>query len=213
MAYNKNNYENNRLTPKQQKFVEGILQGKSQRQAYLDAYPTAKKWTWNSIDVAANHMMENNKILIRLKTAGYKDEKKIEWTRQKALETINMVMEMNKEDMIRINETYDEELEAKYNELEEWIALLKVPGIDEKGVNKKIDKIKQDIANLKKQRRVNSVNTRGIYDGAKLLNRMFGLDITKVEIKQTDNNDKQEINKLSAEELRQIINISEKENK
>ena len=26
MAYNKNNYENNRLTPKQEKFVDEILQ-------------------------------------------------------------------------------------------------------------------------------------------------------------------------------------------
>lgn len=213
MAYNKNNYENNRLTPKQQKFMEGILQGKTQRQAYLDAYPTAKKWTWNAIDVAANHMMENNKIKISLQKAGYKDKEKIEWTRQKALETINMVMDMNKEDMIRINETYDEELEAKYDELQSWIELLSYPNVDEKGVKKHIAQVQQQITNIKKQRRVNSVNTRGIYDGAKLLNRMFGLDITKVEIKQTDNNDKNEINKLSAEELRQILEVTKKEDK
>lgn len=67
MAYNKDNYEEQRLTPKQEKFVDEILQGKTQYEAYITAYPRAKKWSRNAIDVAANHMMENNKIVIRLR--------------------------------------------------------------------------------------------------------------------------------------------------
>ena len=66
MAYNKNNYEHNNLTPKQEKFVDGILQGKTQYQAYLDAYPRAKNWQRKSVDEKASNMMSNVKILSRL---------------------------------------------------------------------------------------------------------------------------------------------------
>lgn len=67
MAYNKDNYEEQRLTPKQETFVDNILQGKTQYEAYITAYPRAKKWSRNAIDVAASQLMNNNKILIRLK--------------------------------------------------------------------------------------------------------------------------------------------------
>ena len=93
---NKDNYEDNRLTSKQEKFVEGILQGKSQYESYLIAYPKAKEWQRNTVDSRASVLMNNKKIVKRLEEAGYKQEKKIMWTRQKALETINYVMDMNK---------------------------------------------------------------------------------------------------------------------
>ena len=56
-----------KLTPKQEKFVDGILQGKSQRQAYIEAYPKAKKWKETSVDSNASQLMENTKVLQRLK--------------------------------------------------------------------------------------------------------------------------------------------------
>lgn len=50
----------------------------------------------------------------------------------------------------------------------------------------------------------------GIYEGAKILNRMFGYDITKVEI-NTEDNERDEMEKLTAEELKELININKKE--
>lgn len=44
----------------------------------------------------------------------------------------------------------------------------------------------------------------GIFEGAKILNRMFGYDVTKVEVKNIDE-DREELNKLSADELRKVI--------
>lgn len=49
----------------------------------------------------------------------------------------------------------------------------------------------------------------GIYEGAKILNRMFGYDITKVEIQQEDE-EREEIDKLSVEDLREILKASKK---
>ena len=51
----------------------------------------------------------------------------------------------------------------------------------------------------------------GIYEGAKILNRMFGYDITKVEV-STEDTERDEMEKLSVDELKELINISKKEN-
>lgn len=215
MAYNKNNYENNRLTPKQEKFVDGILQGKTQYQSYIEAYPTSKKWTRLSIDSAANHLMNNNKIITRLKELGWRDKKKVEWTRQKALETINYVMEVNKQDIERIVEAYNTEIdlyEMKLVEKGQELAVAQSPR-QAMQIAKEMQDITEHIAKLKKQKRTNGTNVHGIYEGAKILNRMFGFDITKVEIHQEDE-ERNNMEALSVEELKAIAyaNIDDKEN-
>lgn len=56
-----------KLTPKQEKFVDGILEGKTQYESYITAYPRAKKWKRNSVDSLASQLMQNTKIIQRLK--------------------------------------------------------------------------------------------------------------------------------------------------
>jgi hypothetical protein len=63
--------------------------------------------------------------------------------------------------------------------------------------------ITETIAKLKKQRRTSGTNIKGIYEGAKILNRMFGYDITKVEIKESDST-RDEAKQLSVEELKAL---------
>jgi hypothetical protein len=67
------------ITVNQRRFIKEILAGKSQRQAYLIAYPRAKKWTNGSVDVAAHRLSQNTKIAHSLK---HGHEKRI----QKAVE-------------------------------------------------------------------------------------------------------------------------------
>ena len=211
MAYNKDNYEHNRLTPKQEKFVEEILKGKTQYEAYITAYPNAKNWTRNAIDCNASQLMSNEKVKQKLEEYGYKDKHKVMWTRQKALETINYVMDMNKKDMERIEEAYQTEidlLEAQLMELAQKMPQAKTPQ-EAYRIGKEMQEITAEIALRKKQKRTNSTNARGIYEGAKILNRMFGFDITKVEIK-TQDEEREEMEKLTAEELKELINISKK---
>lgn len=210
MAYNKDNYENNRLTAKQEKFVEQILLGKSQHDAYLEAYPAAKRWTRNAIDVAANHLINNEKVVKRLKEAGYQNKKKIEWTRNKALETILHIIELNNEDLDRIAQAYDRERQQAETELVKLAQLMTMENIDKNAVVAKMKEVNDRIAQLDKQRRVNATNVRGVYEGAKILNRMFGLDITKVEI-NTQDEEREEMEKLTAEQLKELIKVSSKE--
>ncbi|WP_398577195.1 terminase small subunit, partial [Streptococcus gordonii] len=53
------------LTVKQEKFVQGIISGLSQRQAYREAYPSAKKWLDSSVDSKAVVLLQNAKVMKR----------------------------------------------------------------------------------------------------------------------------------------------------
>lgn len=55
-----------KLTPKQEVFVDNILQGKTQYESYITAYPRAKNWLRNTVDSRASVLMNNKKILKRL---------------------------------------------------------------------------------------------------------------------------------------------------
>lgn len=209
MAYNKNNYDNNRLTPKQEKFIYGIAEGKTQYQAYIDAYPKAKKWKRDSVDVAASQLLQNNKIIIRLEELNQIKKEKLAWTRDRALNEINYVLEINKKDIQRQQEGYDEELSLKEQELKEWVNLLTLPNIDKDGVNKHIKALIKEITYLKQRRRVSSVNTTGILNAAKVLNRMYGYDVTKVEIKPEDTS-RSKLKELSVDELRALAYSNKK---
>lgn len=203
MAYNKDNYENHNLTPKQEKFIDGILQGKTQYESYIEAYPKAKKWTRNAVDVNAHVLMNDTKIKLRLQEMGWKDKTKVEWTRKKALETINRVIQLNNEDMERINNAYIRERQEQEAELVRLATLMTMEDIDKNAVIEKMRQVNERIVYLDKQPRINKTNIAGILESAKVLNRMFGLDITKVEINNSDD-ERENMKSLSKEELKAI---------
>lgn len=208
----KYNYITVKLRQQQEAFVDCIMEGKSYYESYITAYPRSKKWTRNAIQVAVNHMMENENIKAKLSEYGWRDKTKIYWTRQKALETINYVMDMNRKDMERIEQAYEDEIQILNAQIMECSQAMAQETNPQKiySIAKQIQELTAEIALRNKQRRTNSTNARGIYEGAKILNRMFGCDITKVEISNTDE-EREEMEKLSAEELKELINISKKE--
>lgn len=54
-----------RLTDRQEKFVQLLISGKSQREAYKIAYPRSQKWKPNSIDRQASVIFNRPKVLQR----------------------------------------------------------------------------------------------------------------------------------------------------
>ena len=194
----KYNYITVKLRQQQEAFVDCIMEGKSYYESYITAYPRSKKWTRNAIHVAVNHMMENENIKAKLSEYGWRDKTKIYWTRQKALETINYVMDMNRKDMERIEQAYEDEIQILNAQIMECSQAMAQETNPQKiySIAKQIQELTAEIALRNKQRRTNSTNARGIYEGAKLLNRMFGCDITKVEISNTDE-EREEMEKLS----------------
>ena len=57
---------NKGLTIKQERYVQGLFAGLSQREAYKQAYDCSK-WSDNAIDVEASNLYNNPKIVLRVK--------------------------------------------------------------------------------------------------------------------------------------------------
>lgn len=53
------------LTSKQYKFIDELIKGKSQREAYRTAYPKSLKWKDEVVDVKASQLFKNDKVLVR----------------------------------------------------------------------------------------------------------------------------------------------------
>lgn len=51
---------------KQEKFVQGLLNGLSQRKAYRAAFPSSAKWGDNTVDVKASQLANDDKVMVRL---------------------------------------------------------------------------------------------------------------------------------------------------
>lgn len=56
-----------KLTGQQEKFAVGIASGKTQADAYREAYPKAKKWKDEAVYVEASRLLDNPKVSLRLK--------------------------------------------------------------------------------------------------------------------------------------------------
>ena len=53
------------LTKRREMFLEGLMQGKSQRQSYIAAYPNAAKWAPEAVDAKASNLLKTDKVWIR----------------------------------------------------------------------------------------------------------------------------------------------------
>lgn len=54
-----------KLTDKQERFVQELIKGKSQREAYRIAYPRSVKWKDSAVDQNASKLLKNAKVLPR----------------------------------------------------------------------------------------------------------------------------------------------------
>lgn len=53
------------LTAKQEKYVQNLVKGLSQREAYRKAYPSSLRWKDNIVDSKASNLFKNGKVLAR----------------------------------------------------------------------------------------------------------------------------------------------------
>ena len=54
-----------KLTDKQERFVQELIKGESQRKAYNIAYPKSLKWVESAVDCEASKLFANTKVLQR----------------------------------------------------------------------------------------------------------------------------------------------------
>ena len=82
-----------KLTTKQEKYVQGLVAGLSQRQAYIKAYPNARKWNDNSVDSRASNLLKNDKVLTRYNELMDEHKDKALWTREDSVNKLIWLIE------------------------------------------------------------------------------------------------------------------------
>lgn len=88
-----------KLTPKQEKFVLGLVEGKSQRKAYIDAGYSTKNKSDNYIDSRAFELSRNSAVLDRYEELRQEAAEQSKWTRQKAFEEYEWLKNVAKNDI------------------------------------------------------------------------------------------------------------------
>lgn len=105
--------KNNNLTDKQERYVQELIKGKTQREAYKIAYPKSKKWKENSIDREASILLTNPKVSQRYDELRNKvidkAEKKAIVTAEQVLQELANVAFANGSDFAQIIEFEREE--------------------------------------------------------------------------------------------------------
>ena len=73
------------LTSKQEKYVQGLVTGLSQRKAYREAYPSSKDWKDRTVDSRASELFKKSNVLGRYNELMEEHKSKALWTREEAI--------------------------------------------------------------------------------------------------------------------------------
>ena len=112
------------LTPKQERFCQNLeVKRMSQRDAYIDAYPSAEKWNDNAVDVEACKLANDTKILLRREEIRNEEAEKIakeaKWTRDQARKELQWLMDKAKEEITIRQEMSGPNVSALINAVKE----------------------------------------------------------------------------------------------
>ena len=155
-----------------EKYVQELLKGKTQRQAYMKAYPHSKQWKETSVDASASTLFNIDKVKTRYNTLLEKfrasEQEKSRWTREEAIRTLKYVIDKNKQDVERINEAAEDELELLAAQVK------KEPHKAEYWIGEMIKK--------RKARRISGIHNGGIVSAVAELNKMQGYNEENINV-------------------------------
>lgn len=95
-----------KLTAKQEKYVQGLVAGLSQRQAYLKAYPNSKEWKERTVDSRASELLKQSNVLGRYNELMNEHKAKALWTREDAVNTLKWLVEKSVQSIDNQDEGY-----------------------------------------------------------------------------------------------------------
>ncbi len=90
------------LTAKQEKFVQSLISGLSQRKAYRVAYPRSEKWKDEAVDSKACALIKNDKILDRYNELKEKADNDAIMTRTQRMIALSDIAKNSEKDDVRI---------------------------------------------------------------------------------------------------------------
>jgi len=154
------------LTRAEEIFIHELIRGKSQRQAFLRAYPEKASWKWASIDSAASTLLKKEKVAKRYDTLMNRiraaELEKTKWTREQAIETLKGVIKRNVEEYEKIQTAIDDEIERLLEKIK------KNP--------RKAEKYTRELLRKRKARIVTATHNTGIISAVSELNKMQGFN-------------------------------------
>lgn len=72
-------------------FCNAVIEGKSNRQAYYEAYPNSRKWKAEAVDSRAYEFSKDSAVLDRLEDMRSKYREKAEITQEKVIEQLTKI--------------------------------------------------------------------------------------------------------------------------
>lgn len=94
------------LTSKQEKYVQGLVAGLSQRKAYRKAYPASEKWTDRTVDSRASELLKESDVLGRHQALLNEHKEKAMWTREESVNTLRWLIERSIQSIEQQDEGY-----------------------------------------------------------------------------------------------------------
>ena len=94
------------LTAKEEKYVQGLVAGLSQRQSYLKAYPNSDKWKPETVDNKASALYRKSEVLARFNELMDEHKAKALWTREEAVTDLIWLKEQAKSSIELDDEGY-----------------------------------------------------------------------------------------------------------
>ena len=94
------------LTAKEEKYVQGLVAGLSQRKAYREAYPNAIEWKDRTVDSRASELLKKGNVLGRYNELMDEHKEKALWTREQAVTDLIWLKEQAKSSIELDDEGY-----------------------------------------------------------------------------------------------------------
>lgn len=170
------NYKNDDkpLDINQNRFVNAIIGGSSVPEALLEAYPHTKKLTSSQRSACGNKLKRVPKISKaiedRLKRIQQASDIEAKWERSDSIRTLKNVIDMNKNELDRINSAFEQEAETILKAVEE-----------EKDPVKKSE-LMYAFIKQQKARRISKIHNSAIIESVSELNKMQGYNMTNFDI-------------------------------
>lgn len=140
-----------KLTGKQELFVNGLIEGKSQRQAYIDAGYSTDGKTDNYIDKEASLLFKNRKVFERYNELKSELKDKALWTREESINDLKWIKEQSRKTIEEYGEVKHAPATAYLGAITELNKLGVLYDLEVEKLKLNIEKQKKELANDQSQ--------------------------------------------------------------
>lgn len=136
-----------KLTGKQELFVNGLIEGKSQRQAYIDAGYSTDGKTDNYIDTKAHDLFKNGAVKGRYNELQAQLKEKALWTREESINDLKWIKEQSRKTIEEYGEVKHAPATAYLGAITELNKLGVLYDLEVEKLKLNIEKQKKELAN------------------------------------------------------------------